>query len=113
MGLMQAARQVAAKCRQFIKRVIKFALGRMIGFADKHPALKARSIALVQRFPRLEARLRQVAVSRKMTHAKMNNVSYQVVTDISQLTPAARSIYLELKIAVKKNRGRKFDADRS
>ena len=88
----------------------KWMLAGLIRFIVKHPKLRARTIAKLSKYPRLQAHLRHFASIRgivsEATVSKYNvdqNISTAqsgVDADLSHITPSARRIYQDLKVAI-------------
>lgn len=84
-------------------------LDRMVRFAIAHPSLKARALTLVHMCPRLDAWLYSFAQSRGLvadSRSPQTSSEAPVPLDLSDLSPDARRIYLDLRASMERNRGR-------
>ena len=84
-------------------------LDRMVRFAIIHPSLKARALTLVHMCPRLDAWLYSFAQSRGLiadSRSPQTSSEAPVPLDLSDLSPDARRIYLDLKASMERNRRR-------
>ena len=84
-------------------------LDRMVRFAIAHPSLKARALTLVHMCPRLDAWLYSVAQSRGLvadSRSPQTSSEAPVPLELSDLSPDARRIYLDLKASMGRNRRR-------
>jgi len=84
-------------------------LDRMVRFAIAHPSLKARALTLVHMCPRLDAWLYSFAQSRGLvadSGSPQTSSEAPVPLDLSDLSPDARRIYLDLKASMERNRRR-------
>ncbi len=84
-------------------------LDRMVRFAIAHPSLKARALTLVHMCPRLDAWLYSFAQSRGLvadSRSPQSSSEAPVPLDLSDLSPDARRIYLDLKASMERNRRR-------
>ncbi len=84
-------------------------LDRMVRFAIAHPSLKTRALTLVHMCPRLDAWLYSFAQSRGLvadSGSPQTSSEAPVPLDLSDLSPDARRIYLDLKASMERNRRR-------
>ena len=84
-------------------------LDRMVRFAIIHPSLKARALTLVHMCPRLDAWLYSFAQSRGLiadSRSPQTSSEAPVPLELSDLSPDARRIYLDLKASMGRNRRR-------
>ena len=82
-------------------------LDRMVRFAIVHPSLKARALTLVHMCPRLDAWLYSFAQSRGLvadSGSPQTSSEAPVPLELSDLSPDARRIYLDLKASMERNR---------
>jgi len=90
-----------------IRGLLSLFLAHLIGFALAHPMLKTWALAMLFRFPALEAWLCKFAMARGIifscaTVQISSDVHYEPSTKFSRLTPSARSIYADLKAAIER-----------
>ncbi len=87
-----------------IGELLRLFLARLISFALYRPTLKAWALALLCRYPALEAWLCKFAIARGMIVCGTTvQLPYEPSTKFSRLTPSARSIYSDLKAAIKRH----------
>jgi len=95
------------------KRTARWLLVKAMAFALKHSCLRVRAVGWLHKYPRLNARLHQLAQAHSLIAVQTSpsklaqpvqgppeNKVAMSDTDISDLTPNARRIYGELKIAM-------------
>ena len=83
---------------------IKIVLQHAFLFVQRRPRLKRLLIKVIGRLPRLKNRL--ISIGRQRVVFETSN-DRQVPAELEHLTPHARRIYQDLKVAIEKNRKRK------
>jgi hypothetical protein len=98
---------------QLPERTVKMVLLKVMSFSIKHPVLKKRALAYLQKHPGLEARMRRFALTHNLLAVQPVSVkegaitntnkkdTITSVTELADLSPSARHIYEELKVIMK------------
>jgi FkbM family methyltransferase len=77
---------------------------RLLRFAQTHPEYKARALTLIRRLPKIEERLRAMALARGLIGAQaptsIDITCDEAPADFAYMSPPARRIYANLKAAV-------------
>ena len=84
-----------------MKVQIKTLLGRIAKRLSRQPKLKRIVLQVLRRFPRLEARLRGAVMG---TSVMPHHVVRNHPTEVAQLSPRARQIYVDLKAEIARRR---------
>jgi hypothetical protein len=107
LRLIEAFGGISCILRRKIGSIASPLLDRMVRFAIAHPSLKARALTLVHRYPRLDAWLYSFAQSRGLvdySRSAQTSSGAPVPLELSDLTPDAHRIYLNLKASMEQNR---------
>ncbi|MBW2301509.1 MAG: hypothetical protein JRF46_14685 [Deltaproteobacteria bacterium] len=94
------------------KRLMATSLDLLIRLGTSRPWVKRPALALIRRYPRIEARLRQLAalhgfIDHTSTSAMGANMLLELPHGLENLPPRARQIYAQLKAAIKQKQEEK------
>jgi len=108
-GLMRRGRDGA---KRVAKRLMATSLDLLIRLGTSRPWVKRPALALIRRYPRIEARLRQLAalhgfIDHTSTSAMGANMLLELPHGLENLPPRARQIYAQLKAAIKQKQEEK------
>jgi len=96
------------------KRTVRYLLVKLMTYVLKRPNLKMQARHFLRKYPKVEVKLRQLAMARQLflvqevvsleAEPLIENKSVTLSESFSQLTPSARRVYGEIKVAMEQNR---------
>ena len=99
------------------KRSVLYLLVKLMSYVYKRPSLKLRARRLLRKYPKAEAKLRKLGAARQLilvqalepleAESMIENEDVASIETLLRLTPSARQIYGEIKVATVQNRARR------
>lgn len=87
--------------KNFIKKIVKFPLYRVISFVECHPRLRLTTVSVIRKLG-LDAPL--FLVYRRLTGARKIQNVHSGITNAENLSPHSSRIYINLRNAVERHK---------